>query len=99
MAVNVKRRHDLFSRDHEHGLRTGLSVTPNGERDAWAPNTEELHHDDSRTRGSGCLHKGSERLRFSGVSPEDALAINAGLKRKAKASRRSTPNTHFTYET
>src|ERR1700730_6219339 len=34
MAAFVKRRHSLFSRDHEHGLRTVLSVTPNGERDA-----------------------------------------------------------------
>jgi hypothetical protein len=35
MAAFVKRRHSLFSRDHEHGLRTGMSVTPNGEREAW----------------------------------------------------------------
>src|ERR1700732_2294322 len=35
MAHFVKRRHGFFSRAHEHGLRTGMSVTPNGERDAW----------------------------------------------------------------
>src|SRR6266853_5495507 len=35
MAAIVKRRHSLFSWDHEHGLHTVLSVTPNGEREAW----------------------------------------------------------------
>src|SRR5580704_15923482 len=54
MAVFVKRRHGLFSRDHEHGLRTGISVRPNGERDAWGMAATMDH---SSIRGLGtALH-------------------------------------------
>src|SRR6202140_5354072 len=45
MAAFVKRRHGLFSWDHEHGLRTQLSVTPNGERDAWGMAATMDHSD------------------------------------------------------
>src|ERR1700730_10766852 len=54
MAAIVKRRHSLFSRDHEHGLRTRMSVTPNGERDAWGMAATMDH---SSIRGLGtALH-------------------------------------------
>jgi hypothetical protein len=54
MAAFVKRRHSLFSRDHEHGLRTVLSVTPNGEREAWGMAATMDH---SSIRGLGtALH-------------------------------------------
>jgi hypothetical protein len=54
MAAFVKRRHSLFSWDHEHGLRTVLSVTPNGEREAWGMAATMDH---SSIRGLGtALH-------------------------------------------
>src|SRR4029077_20722886 len=54
MAAFVKRRHGLFSRDHEHSLRTGMSVTPNGEREAWGMAATMDH---SSIRGLGtALH-------------------------------------------
>jgi hypothetical protein len=55
MAIFVKRRHGLLSRDnHEHRLRTGMSVTPNSERDEWrmAPT---MDHSDIRGLGAA-LH-------------------------------------------
>ena len=54
MAAFVKRRHGLFSRDHEHGLRTYMSVTPNGERDAWGM-AATMDHSDIRGLGTA-LH-------------------------------------------
>src|SRR5882672_12450413 len=54
MATNVKRSHGLFSRDHEHGLHTGMSVTPNGERDAWGM-AATMDHSDIRGLGTA-LH-------------------------------------------
>src|SRR5882762_8800497 len=54
MAAFVKRRHGLFSRDHEHGLRTGMSVTPNGEREAWGM-AATMDHSDIRGLGTA-LH-------------------------------------------
>src|SRR5882757_8987788 len=54
MAAFVKRRHSLFSQDHEHGLHTVLSVTPNGEREAWGMAATMDH---SSIRGLGtALH-------------------------------------------
>src|SRR6266481_105397 len=54
MAAFVKRRLDLFSRDHEHGLRTQMSVTPNGERDGWGM-AATMDHSDIRGLGTA-LH-------------------------------------------
>src|SRR5438132_794192 len=54
MAADVKQRHGLFSRSHEHGLRTGMSVTPNGERDAWGM-AATMDHSDIRGLGTA-LH-------------------------------------------
>src|SRR5271156_771446 len=54
MAAFVKRRHGLFSRDHEHGLRTVWSVTPNRERDAWGM-AATMDHSDIRGLGTA-LH-------------------------------------------
>src|ERR1700676_1217938 len=54
MAAFVKRRHSLFSRDHEHGLHTVLSVTPNVEREAWGM-AATMDHSDIRGLGTA-LH-------------------------------------------
>src|SRR5271169_682220 len=54
MAAFVKRRHGLFSRDHEHGLRTVSSVTPNREREAWGM-AATMDHSDIRGLGTA-LH-------------------------------------------
>jgi hypothetical protein len=54
MAAFVKRRHGLFSRSHDHDLRTLMSVTPNGERDAWGM-AATMDHSDIRGLGTA-LH-------------------------------------------
>jgi hypothetical protein len=51
MAAFVKRRHGLFSRAHEHCMRTQMSVTPNGERDAWGM-AATMDHSDIRGLGT-----------------------------------------------
>jgi hypothetical protein len=54
MAAFVKRRHGLFSWTHEHRMRTGMSVTPNGERDGWGM-AATMDHSDIRGLGNA-LH-------------------------------------------
>jgi hypothetical protein len=88
MAAFVKRRHSLFSRDHEHGLHTVLSVTPNGEREAWGMAATMDH---SSIRGLGtALHLFLAGLPRSeiGDHPEGcSLKISEGSPHRSHASR------------
>ena len=88
MAAFVKRRHSLFSRDHERGLRTVLSVTPNGEREAWGMAATMDH---SSIRGLGtALHlflAGLPRSKYVDHPKGRSLKIVEDSPNRSDASR------------
>jgi hypothetical protein len=88
MAASVKRSHSIFSRDQEHVVaHTDMSVTPNGERDAWGM-AATMDHSDIRGLGTALhlflsgLPRSKDRDHPEGCSLKNSRIPLIGLTRR-----------------